>query len=209
MSHVRLLHRELPHSHAERPVPDDQLPALPNFHNTDVVKNYFGRFKIPLGPNSFAAPRVTTECVDFQTGKVVEGYTPPNGSRSPPIQIPGTVPNLGSRLVIFWPYAIPLLVAIAGAHFTLSFSVIWFTRHVIVKDDSSLAVARLLRPLVGRLGDSGTLLDGNATSDAVHRAGGLVYGPRPSRPSGDYYLDIASDIPPRLKNERHPDRRYR
>ena len=46
---------------------------------------------------------------------------------APRIQIPGTV---------FWPYAVTLLIAIAGAHSVIAFSVIWFTRHIIVEDDS-------------------------------------------------------------------------
>lgn len=48
------------------------------FHNLDLVRNYFGRFDIPLDLISFEAPGVTIKYVDFQTGKAVDGYTPPN-----------------------------------------------------------------------------------------------------------------------------------
>ena len=130
-------------------------------------------------------------------------------SRAPQIQFPGTVPYLGSQLQVFWRYAIPLLVAIAGAHFIIAFSVIWFTRHVIVKDDSNLVVARLMRPITDRLGDSGTLLNGIEISRAVHVEDGLVYGPRATDTAGPYYLDLGTDISPRFGNERHPDGRYR
>ena len=132
-------------------------------------------------------------------------------SRAPQIQLPGTVPHLGSELQVFWPYAIGLLVAIAVTHFGISFFVIWFTKHVIVKDDSNLAVAKLLRPLVDRLGNSGTLLDGAAISRAIGEKPKFVYGVRrPTEPaSGDYYLDIAEDILPRKSKERHPNGTYR
>ena len=51
-----------------------------DFHNLDFVRNYFGRFNIPLDLIDFDAPGVTTRYVDFQTGKVVKGYVPPNGT---------------------------------------------------------------------------------------------------------------------------------
>lgn len=130
-------------------------------------------------------------------------------SRAPLIQIPGTVPYLGSLLMVFWPYATALLVAIAGAHVGISLSVIWLTRHIIVKDDSNLATARLLRPLVERLGASGTLLEGAAIGRAVGANRGLVYGPRVGEAGGGHYLDLSTDVSPRRRNERHPDGMYR
>ena len=128
---------------------------------------------------------------------------------APQIQIPGTVPYLGSRLQVFWPYTITLLIAIAGAHFVIAFSVIWFTRYMIVKDDSHLVVARLMRPVVERLGDSGTVLDGATMSRAVHLEDGLVYGPRARETAGSYYLDLATYISPLTSEESHPDGTYR
>ena len=128
---------------------------------------------------------------------------------APQIQIPGTVPYLGSRLQVFWPYAISLLIAIASAHLVIAFSVIWFTRHIIVKDDSNLVVARLMRPVVERLGDSGTLLDGATMSRAVHLEDGLVYGPRATETAGSYYLGLATHISPLTSNGNHPDGTYR
>ena len=127
----------------------------------------------------------------------------------PQIQIQGTVPYLGSQLQVFWPYAITLLIAIAGAHFVIAFSVIWFTRHIIVKDDSNLVIARLMRPVVERLGDSGTLLDGATMSRAMHLEDGLVYGPRATETAGSYYLDLATHISPLTSDESHPDGTYR
>lgn len=50
------------------------------FHNKQFVKDYFGRFAIPLSVIDFSSPGVTTQYVDFSTGKVVPGYTPPDPS---------------------------------------------------------------------------------------------------------------------------------
>lgn len=47
------------------------------FHDIPVVRNYFGHFNIPLAPSTFASPTSTSN-VDFRTGNIVAGYTPPN-----------------------------------------------------------------------------------------------------------------------------------
>jgi hypothetical protein len=73
-------------------------------------------------------------------------------TKNPRIDIQGTVPYLGSPINISWPYAITLFASIAGVHLTLLASAIYATRLVVIKDDSNLSTARLLRPLVDHLG---------------------------------------------------------
>ena len=101
------------------------------------------------------------------------------------------------------------MIAIAAAHFVIAFSVIWFTKHIIVRDDSNLVVARLIRPVVEREGDSGTLLDGATMGRAVHVDDGLVYGPRATETAGSYYLDLTTHISPLMSDGSHPDGTYR
>lgn len=68
---------------------------------------------------------------------------------NPRILIPGTVPYLGTRLHVLWPYAISLLAAIAGVHFILFAGVIYVVRDVNVIDDSNIYSVRLQQqPLV-------------------------------------------------------------
>lgn len=133
-------------------------------------------------------------------------------SKNPRIRIDGTVPHLGSRLDVRWPYVIALLTGIAGVHLVLFLLAIYTSRVVVVKDDSSLSTARLLRSLVDKLGDSGTVLTGEEISQVIQSrvAGDVVYGPRHVGDTGDYYLDIDTDIRPRRDwtNNRHPDGRY-
>ncbi|KAE9372618.1 FAD/NAD(P)-binding domain-containing protein [Stipitochalara longipes BDJ] len=47
------------------------------FHNLSVVTNYFARFDIPLTPVPLTIP-FTSQYVDFTTGEVVKGYSPPD-----------------------------------------------------------------------------------------------------------------------------------
>ena len=48
------------------------------WHNIDLVKNFFARFDVPLKQASFATPGIVTEFVDFRTGALIPGYTPPD-----------------------------------------------------------------------------------------------------------------------------------
>lgn len=49
------------------------------FHNISIVRDYFAHYKVALGPAGFAAPN-TSYNVDFRTGKIVDGYVPPDPS---------------------------------------------------------------------------------------------------------------------------------
>jgi hypothetical protein len=47
------------------------------WHDLPIVHDYFNRFAIPLVKASFSGDGIS-EYVDFRTGKIVKGYTPPN-----------------------------------------------------------------------------------------------------------------------------------
>ena len=50
------------------------------YHNFDIVQKYFARFGVPLAQiGSLARP---SSYVDFRTGKIVEGYSPPNSAQA-------------------------------------------------------------------------------------------------------------------------------
>ena len=53
-----------------------------DFHNLAFVRNYFGRFNISMDIINFETPGVTAEYVDFQTGKILKRYAPPNATTS-------------------------------------------------------------------------------------------------------------------------------
>ena len=133
-------------------------------------------------------------------------------TKNPRISMQGTVPYLGSRLKVLWGYAIPLLVSIAGVHLALFVTVVYASRVVVIKGDSNLSTARLLRTLIDYLGPSGTILDGKQLSQAItpNVAGGVVYGPRHDETSQHYSLRLGKEVTPRMElpNSRHPDGIY-
>lgn len=117
-----------------------------------------------------------------------------------------------------------------AAHAALFAAAIHISRSVFIKDDSPLAVARLLRPLVETLGGSGTGMEGGGivrVLDGDVRRGrrgeedgvgggdgggrGLTYGPRKHVGSREYVLDLGYgvDVVKRWPGGRHPEGRYR
>lgn len=100
---------------------------------------------------------------------------------NPPIQVIGEVPNLGSHLEIRWGYVLGLFGGIIFTHLALYLSAIVAVRKVVVKDDSFLAVAYLLNPLLQDLGGVGTLLGSKELAAHIQRkvgGEGLVVGPK-------------------------------
>lgn len=131
---------------------------------------------------------------------------------NPTFKTEGLVPILGYKLSIHWNYIKPLCACIAGVHFILFAAAIYTSRLVIIKDDSNLSTARLLRPLVEHLGPRATLLRGEELSQAIeiHVPSGVVYGPREDGQLGGTVLDLGEEVllRRRLSTGRHPDGIY-
>lgn len=132
-------------------------------------------------------------------------------TRNPTIQVPGLVPILGFNLSIHWNYVLALCLCIVAAHFIIFATAIYNSRLVVIKDESNISIARLLRPLVEHLGDGGTILDGKELCGVIEgRVGSrVVYGVREGKGEGRV-LDVGEGIVPRewLRSRRHPDGRY-
>jgi hypothetical protein len=77
------------------------------------------------------------------------------------LNVTGLQPNVGNQLTVdHWPriwLVMGLIVGVQGAAFVLT--AFWANR-VVVKDESVFATARLLRPILDRLGDEGTTARG-------------------------------------------------
>lgn len=137
---------------------------------------------------------------------------------NPLIEVPGSVPNLGSHLEIRWGYVAALFASIIVTHLVLFLSAIVATSKVAIKDDSFLAIARLLLPLFHVLDNNeGTLLDGKELAAAIQskrgRGGGVAVGPmndNNQEHQRGYYLDIGGKVPLRRewREHRHPAGRY-
>ena len=132
--------------------------------------------------------------------------------RNPSVQTHGAVPILGFHLTVQWKFTCALCACIVIVHFLFFAMAVYTSRLVIIKDDSNLSTARLLRPLVDHLGSQGTLIEGKDISRVIEDNGvrGLVYGPRDDPGAGGRVLDISDRVMPRrtLARWRHPDGTY-
>ncbi|KAL8910662.1 MAG: hypothetical protein Q9171_004078 [Xanthocarpia ochracea] len=108
------------------------------------------------------ASHVGANMARFAIGSIAE-----MAATNPRIQVQGLVPYLGSHLEIHWKYVGVLFVGIITTHLILFLSAILAIRKVAIKDDSFLAIARLLLPLVTILGNEGTLLDGKELAKEI------------------------------------------
>lgn len=70
-------------------------------------------------------------------------------------------PYYPAYLTVNWAYAICVLALIVGLQLITLLAVIAYANKAIVKDDSNLSIAKLLMPMVERLGDRGCLLTGD------------------------------------------------
>ena len=83
-------------------------------------------------------------------------------SEGPRQDVTGDEPIYADYLHILhdWKEAGPLLAVIPALHFLTMMAVIIWANKAIIKDDSCLATAKLLRPIVGQLGEHGCMLRG-------------------------------------------------
>ncbi|KAI9853336.1 MAG: hypothetical protein M1813_002378, partial [Trichoglossum hirsutum] len=114
------------------------------------------------------------------------------GELNPRVNVTGNSPSSGELLTVKWKYAYAILGSLAVAHLLIFVIMNKFATPVVVKDNSHLAIARLLQSVVKRI-DS---LD-NMRSEDVSGVK-VVYGVKMSQ-SGEWHLDVAEDIPQRDK----------
>ncbi|MCJ1479828.1 hypothetical protein MMC13_008514 [Lambiella insularis] len=90
------------------------------------------------------------------------------------------VPGQGVQLTLDHPNSIhAILITICAVHLVLFVAGALLANRVVVIDDSYLAIARLLRPIVEKLGDEGGLLDGDEICEALGENMQVVYGSTP------------------------------
>ncbi|KAI9680366.1 MAG: hypothetical protein M1829_001252 [Trizodia sp. TS-e1964] len=117
------------------------------------------------------------------------------GELAPKIEINGNEPYYGVTLSVKWLYVLLTLGGLCISQLVIFLVMTFFSNSVVVKDDSHLATARLLRPLVERLGPSGCMLDGSDISHTLRSQ--VVYG---VKSEGEWHhLDICETIAPLKK----------
>jgi hypothetical protein len=111
---------------------------------------------------------------------------------NPTVNVAGMEPQQGVILQVSgWKYVHIILGLTAGIPLVLFISTAFIVNRVMVKDDSHLAIARLLRPMVDTMGDSGT----SATSKDICNVIGLkekfVYSVKKGKDT--WQLDIGQE----------------
>ncbi|KKY20312.1 hypothetical protein UCRPC4_g04202 [Phaeomoniella chlamydospora] len=81
-----------------------------------------------------------------------------NGVRQ---NVTGYTPNTALQLDVEWKWALTVLAIIPFLHFLAYVAVIAWANKAIIKDDSHLSTAKLLQPIVERLGNGGCILTGD------------------------------------------------
>lgn len=129
----------------------------------------------PWEIGKLSAADVGAKMSEFAIGSLVT-----MANLNPQLQAQGTLPVLGFNLTVEWRYVIPLAVGIVCAHCILVGLMLWIARSVVVINESSLCMARLLEGLVARLGGKGSLLDDKDIVTAIQGRGArklrVVYG---------------------------------
>lgn len=89
----------------------------------------------------------------------------------------GDTPMPAQTVSILWPWAIALLVLIPGVQFICLIGTVIWANGAVIKDDSYLSAARLLRPIVDKLGNKGCALTGDEIAEALGNYK-IIYGVR-------------------------------
>jgi hypothetical protein len=95
----------------------------------------------------------------------------------PRVNVTGYAPAPAQFLNVQWNFAGAILGGIPVAQFIILCIVVGFANKAIIKDTSHLSTARLLRPVVERLGDVGCLLTGDEIAEKLGNYR-VIYGVR-------------------------------
>jgi len=98
----------------------------------------------------------------------------------------------GVLLKIKWNYLFLILGMILVCQLICGCATVAYANTVFCKDDSYLSTARLLRPIVERLGPSGCAMTGKDISHTLKTS--MVYGVRADEGGTRHHLDLGEDI---------------
>ena len=111
---------------------------------------------------------------------------------NPFLTVDGDLPDTGSALEVKWFYIYIILGLTCGLQLFLFILCSVVANMVIVKDDSHFATARLLRPIVERLGPVGTYADGKEICKLLSNEGQekVVYSVKHPQTGNLHHLDL-------------------
>ncbi|CAZ80702.1 unnamed protein product [Tuber melanosporum] len=147
----------------------------------------------------------STDIAAVLVGKFAVGVIAAYDFYGPKIEAMGLQSRPGISLSVNWLYVSLTLGSILFAQFVCGIFVVYSANSVFCKDDSYLSTARLLRPLVERLGNSGSTSTGFEISQTFTRS--VRYGVRSDLSTGQpiHHLDVGEDI---MRVPRFPEGHY-
>lgn len=111
-------------------------------------------------PNGPASADITAEHIMEYTMGAIAAFDY-NGPRR---VVDGWHPITAQTVLVLWKWVIASLCVIPFLQFLVLIVIVSFANTAIIKDDSAISTARLLRPLVDKLGPKGCLLTGKEIS---------------------------------------------
>jgi hypothetical protein len=88
-------------------------------------------------------------------------------NNGPRMLVAGYYPIAAQSVSVAWTWAVTLLSIITGLHFVAFVAVVFWASETIIRDESCLSIAKLLKDVVGRLGHHGCLLTGEEIAEAL------------------------------------------
>jgi len=134
---------------------------------------------------------------EYHVGRFAAGSLAILDASNPKIEMPGMRPEEGVVLDVKWRYVWISWGLLLGTQLLVGIVTVIKGNAVFCKDDSFLSTARLLQPLVSRLGINGSSADG-AEIAALFGNTHMRYGVR--REAGVNRLDILMDLPGNAKD---------
>lgn len=154
-----------------------------------VLYEYDSVWALNAYPNNDpGAAAVAQNIMEFTAGGIAASDV-----YGPRINVTGYYPTQGQVVSIQWNWAIPLLAGIPGGQFLVLLAVLIWGNKAIIKDESQLSTARLLRPVVDKLSGKGCLLTGNEIAKVLGNFK-LKYGVRDSADASMAYSGLGGSF---------------
>ncbi|KAH9204595.1 hypothetical protein DL95DRAFT_430321 [Leptodontidium sp. 2 PMI_412] len=172
--------------------------ALQGYEASSLSNDTDLQFQTYPGESIYGTPQNgSSESMALLMAQFAIGAVAVTAQFAPPITLPGNQPFIGLVLnVNEWKYVHLILGLIAGIQLMLSLVSAFVANRVVVKDNSHLAIARLLRPIVDKLGASGTIANAKEICDALGDDKKYVYGIHQTSSENPFHLEIG-ELPSR------------
>jgi len=151
--------------------------ALQGYGTSSLTNNTDLQFQVYPAESIYGAlQNGSTEEMGLVMAEFAIGVVGVAAQYNPSIIVPGDQPQAGVTLnVTLWKYVHLSLGLIGGMQLLLFIMTAFVANRVVVKNDSHLAIARLLGPIVERLGTAGSIASGKDISDVIGADEKFVY----------------------------------